>query len=788
MKTTVLLVLVLFNVCHAISQPGTLDPAFGTHGHVNLGTDFVATAFQTDGKLVGIRNVGGDVVVQRYNTDGAPDASFGHGGTVTTDLGSSSDQGVSVAVGSDNKIVVLANTTAEFYPADNAPAIALVRYLTNGSPDPTFGHAGTVIDFYYNGHAFGTPNAVAVENNGNVVVSSQSFAPYGIGIEIHLYDNTGNQIGGTAISGSLPHNQPTALIIGHDGKIIVGASTDYAELDMYTYIIARLNSDATTDQVFESDVNDTPISVMALATQEDGKIVGSITGNKLIRINRDGSPDATFGTGGVVTAPFAIHKIIIQNDGKIIVGGEAHGNFALARYNTNGTLDAGFGTRGIVNSDFGTDESISNMAVVGDRLYAYGSGILAAYSLSSPVVHPIVSNTSSGSSALASNTTGSLNTATGYYALHANTIGSGNTADGAFALQANTSGNGNTAVGLNSLYANTSGYLNTASGSAALGSNTTGFNNVAFGVGAGFSNNNFSSTFIGTSSNSSVAVTNSTALGYRTIVNGSNQVRIGNSAITSIGGHVSWTSFSDGRFKKNISEDVPGLSFINKLRPVTYTLDVDRIDKNLRSNAQLKGEETPALKDARTASPEEQKASAEKAKIKYTGFVAQEVEQAAKKINYDFSGVDAPKEQNGFYGLRYAEFVVPLVKAVQELSKKNDALASENEALKARLDRIEQMIATNPKTFENISSAYLQQNFPNPANGSTAINYYVPANAGNAVIKITDAKGRILKSFTVQEGKGQVVLQSDLLTSGTYQYSLYINGRLIDSKEMVVAK
>jgi hypothetical protein len=69
-------------------------------------------------------------------------------------------------------------------------------------------------------------------------------------------------------------------------------------------------------------------------------------------------------------------------------------------------------------------------------------------------------------------------------------------------------------------------------------------------------------------------------------------------------------------------------------------------------------------------SAEELQAKAEKSKLRYTGFVAQEVEQAAKKLGYDFSGVDAPKEKDGMYGLRYAEFVVPLVKAVQEQQKK----------------------------------------------------------------------------------------------------------------------
>jgi hypothetical protein len=65
------------------------------------------------------------------------------------------------------------------------------------------------------------------------------------------------------------------------------------------------------------------------------------------------------------------------------------------------------------------------------------------------------------------------------------------------------------------------------------------------------------------------------------------------------------------------------------------------------------------------------------------------LEAAARKLNYDFSGVDKPKTEGGLYGLRYAEFVVPLVKAVQELSAKNDAKDAEINNLKTRLTKLE---------------------------------------------------------------------------------------------------
>jgi nucleoside-triphosphatase THEP1 len=52
-------------------------------------------------------------------------------------------------------------------------------------------------------------------------------------------------------------------------------------------------------------------------------------------------------------------------------------------------------------------------------------------------------------------------------------------------------------------------------------------------------------------------------------------------------------------------------------------------------------------------------------KLRYTGFIAQEVEEAAKKAGFEFSGVDKSKNATDPYALRYAVFVVPLVKAVQ---------------------------------------------------------------------------------------------------------------------------
>jgi len=244
-------------------------------------------------------------------------------------------------------------------------------------------------------------------------------------------------------------------------------------------------------------------------------------------------------------------------------------------------------------------------------------------------------------------------------ALRSNITGYYNTAIGQEALHDNIDNN-NTAVGFQASLTNTTGYQNTSLGAQSLVNNTSGSYNTAIGYNTGPNSTNYS---------------NTTCLGIDAAATGSNMVRIGNVYVGSIGGYQNWTSYSDGRFKENVKEDVPGLSFVMKLRPVTYTLDVDNINQSL-------GIKESAIHSSVQGS---QAASG----TVHSGFIAQEVEKAAKDIGYDFSGVDAPKNDNDMYGLRYAEFVIPLVKAVQELNKKNEELENRNEELLKRIEKLE---------------------------------------------------------------------------------------------------
>src|SRR5206468_6126370 len=103
--------------------------------------------------------------------------------------------------------------------------------------------------------------------------------------------------------------------------------------------------------------------------------------------------------------------------------------------------------------------------------------------------------------------------------------------------------------------------------------------NTSVGYKAGYTSaNGDGCTFLGYQAGPVLSgLTNTTGVGYDATPTASNQVRIGNTNVTSIGGQVGWTIFSDGRYKKNIKENVPGLAFINQLKPVTYSLDINGI-------------------------------------------------------------------------------------------------------------------------------------------------------------------------------------------------------------------
>ena len=194
-------------------------------------------------------------------------------------------------------------------------------------------------------------------------------------------------------------------------------------------------------------------------------------------------------------------------------------------------------------------------------------------------------------------------------------------------------GNNNTAIGEDTLSNNSTGSANTAIGYYSLTTNTTGNENTAVGLFANVASEN---------------LTNATVLGCNATVNASNKVRIGKSSVTVIEGQVNWSVGSDKRLKDNIEySDRLGLEFINSLKTATFTYKNDSANRH------------------------------------HDGLIAQDVRETLNKLGLDFSGLIESENDDKILNISYAEFVIPLINAVQELSSKNQEQQKQIEELKA---------------------------------------------------------------------------------------------------------
>ena len=355
----------------------------------------------------------------------------------------------------------------------------------------------------------------------------------------------------------------------------------------------------------------------------------------------------------------------ISGQGNVAAGSQALNN------NTIGNTNTAVGRAALFSNATG----VSNVAI----------GVAALFSTTA-----IDNNVAIGDSAMFNSVDADGNTAIGSKAMFANVDGDYNLAIGLHALTNGQSGVANTAVGALTLIEN-EGTSNTAIGCSAMAYHNYGDGNVAVGDNSlAYSLSGYNNTALGSNTSINDGIHNTTIIGANAYANSSNSVVVGSTDVTLIGGYTSWSNLSDGRFKKNVQENVSGLDFIKQLRPVTYTLDIKKLNafsgaaedtNKLKGSSLKRGIKIDAVKEAGNKRlKEENIAKAES--IIYSGFVAQEVEAAANKVGYNFSGIKKPQTDKEHYALAYSDFVVPLVKAVQEQEKLIDDLKTENEQLK----------------------------------------------------------------------------------------------------------
>ena len=88
-----------------------------------------------------------------------------------------------------------------------------------------------------------------------------------------------------------------------------------------------------------------------------------------------------------------------------------------------------------------------------------------------------------------------------------------------------------------------------------------------------------------------------------------------------------------------------------------------------------------------------------------------------------------------------------------------------------------------------LSYPVLEQNSPNPFNISTTIAFYLPTSIAEASIYIYDMNGGQIKSYPINtRGNGSIIIQGSELAAGMYLYALIADGKVIDTKRMILTK
>ncbi len=335
-----------------LNPDGTYNPQFGNGGRVDAGFNGAnvkayALTEQADFKLVAGGASHFDALLMRFLSDGTLDSSFGNGGKVVTDIPNYySERIVDIAYLSDGKLLVMGDANQS--SGDQRHLIAL-RYLPNGSLDPSFGNGGVLIG------SRGTAAALMVQSTNNFILAGDSIGD--VIMERYFPDGTLDSSFGTSgrikIDLSLPcslsegivGNNDSLWLGGHLSEILVGRKLLAIKFDVNGVLDSAygVNGEAI-HRVGDSSMG------FDLNLQPSGKaiVVGRSFDNNgfarmaATRFDSAGDLDTSFGSNGVsITAfdtfPSSATSSIFQVDGKLVLAGQVGFwgalDVALVRFN-----------------------------------------------------------------------------------------------------------------------------------------------------------------------------------------------------------------------------------------------------------------------------------------------------------------------------------------------------------------------------------------------------------------------------------------------------------------------
>ncbi len=236
---------------------------------------------------------------------------------------------------------------------------------------------------------------------------------------------------------------------------------------------------------------------------------------------------------------------------------------------------------------------------------------------------------------------------------------------------------------------------------------------------------------------------------------------------------------SDERLKDNIMDLSNSLSKLDQLRTVTYNYKMPTVVglQKVQTNSETDNNSTKKPKFVPKADTS--------GRIHY-GFLAQDVQKTFPDLVY--------KDSAGLFSVDYIGMIPLLVDALRDQKNQLDEQAKQIAYLtdlvtKSSSGPKKVAASTGINETDILTYPVLDQNIPNPFNNSTIIGYYLPTTITNASIYVYDMNGVQLKSYSInQRGKGNITVQGSELIAGMYLYTLIADGKVIDTKRMILTK
>jgi hypothetical protein len=234
---------------------------------------------------------------------------------------------------------------------------------------------------------------------------------------------------------------------------------------------------------------------------------------------------------------------------------------------------------------------------------------------------------------------------------------------------------------------------------------------------------------------------------------------------------------SDERLKNNIKDLSNSLNKIKQLRTVTYNYKMPVLEVATKTKSSVITDSTKIHK------PEFVPKADTSGRIHY-GLLAQDVQKVFPDLVY--------KDSAGLFSVDYIGIIPLLVDALRDQQTQLDTQSKQIAYLTdlvTKSNTAPKKVNSSIAEVDALSLPVLEQNTPNPFNVATSIGYYLPATITTAGIYIYDMNGTQLKNYPItQKEKGNVVINGREFNAGMYLYALIVDGKVIDTKRMILTK